>query len=466
MSEVLAQAFIEEKSYSAQTVTQIESRYAPIANLIRVAGDSDYNTLYGVAREVQYFAADEVNRFWYTIHDNDIEELPQTIITRYPMDGTGVDRVQDAVSAPSSEFGHQGIGLESLPGNATKLWCTDRSNQLAAIRFDFVPGGGAANKEQYVLFKGLDGFNSGVSCFDGLSLGGKYLIAHAKKVGVNTVVCRMWELAKMVSAGPGDHSNSYVHEIDVSVLYTPSLYPVQGLASDNTSVFGVSGGNGFSVAPRRMSKHSISDGALMEFNSNVMVGSVEALSDGSGISYEPEGLQFVHVNGVPRLCLGVRSGSSLIPSVFRIHAIGVTNDLDVNINTTGVISRFRRLGTQIGSIFVNSAAFCFRATGPTVNLRLGTNDLDQWEIEAVKGGLRPMSSLTQLIGQSARSLLEVWSKFFMLAPGVGMTWNAGPPEGVVAMSPGSICVDTINGQIYVKKTGVTASGWKLVAQAA
>lgn len=465
MSEARVSNFTKGAMYSPQTITDIGGRYAPIANLIRLTGEAAYNTLYGVQREIQYFAADEVNRFWYTIHDNDVEALPQTIITRYPMDGVGLDRVQEAVSEPSSEFGHQGIGLELLANNATKLWCTDRTNQLAAIRFDFVAGGGAVNKEQYVLFKAQDGFNAGVSCFDGLSLGGKYVIAHAKKVGVNTVLCRMWDLSEMLLAGPGDHSSTYVYEIDVSVLYTSSTYPVQGLASDNNAVFGVSGGNGFAVGARRMSKHMVSDGMLMEFNSSVMVGSVEALEDGTGISYEPEGLQFVHVNGVPRLCLGVRSGSSLTPSIFRVHAIGVTTDLDLNINASGVISRFRRLGTQIGSIFVNSAAFCFRATGPTVNLRLGTNDVDQWEIEAAQGGFRPVNTLTQRIGQSARSMLEVWSKFFMLKSGVGVTWNAGSPEGVVAMSPGSICVDTVNGQIYVKKTGVAESGWKLVTQA-
>lgn len=457
---------IVDAQHSPQTIKDIGDNYTPIANLIRLTGDAAYNTLYGVQREIQYFAADEVNRKYYTIHDNDDPTTPLTMVTRYPMDGTAIDRIQEAVSLPSVEFGHQGLAVENLANNAVKLWCTDGTDKMAVIRFDFADGSGPVNKQKFTLFTAADGFNTDVSCFDGFSSNGAWLIGHAKIVGVDTVVARIWNKAAVIAAGPGDHSQTWIHEVNLGALYAPALFPVQGLASDGKSLFGVSGGNGFAVDPRRMYKYSIADNKVLEADHNVMVGSVEALADGTGISYEPEGLQFLNVNGVSRLCVGIRSGSSLTPSVFRIHAIGVKPAQSANVKASGVAWTWRRMFTAIGQVYLNSAAYCLHALGVGVNLRLGTQGVDDWEIEATARGWRPMTHLLQKIGQSTRMCLEVWSKIFVLGSGVIITSNAGSPEGVVTASPGSICTDTTNGEAYIKKSGTLAVGWKLITHAA
>lgn len=50
----------------------------------------------------------------------------------------------------------------------------------------------------------------------------------------------------------------------------------------------------------------------------------------------------------------------------------------------------------------------------------------------------------------------------------GPTWNshAGTPESAVVGSPGDLCSDTTNGELYIKHTGsATNTGWKLVTHA-
>lgn len=44
--------------------------------------------------------------------------------------------------------------------------------------------------------------------------------------------------------------------------------------------------------------------------------------------------------------------------------------------------------------------------------------------------------------------------------------NAGTPEASVSAQPGSLCVDSTNGEVYVKNTGSGNTGWKLITRAA
>lgn len=43
--------------------------------------------------------------------------------------------------------------------------------------------------------------------------------------------------------------------------------------------------------------------------------------------------------------------------------------------------------------------------------------------------------------------------------------NGGSPEGIFSAGPGSQCIDTGNGELYIKKTGTGNTGWKLVTHA-
>lgn len=48
---------------------------------------------------------------------------------------------------------------------------------------------------------------------------------------------------------------------------------------------------------------------------------------------------------------------------------------------------------------------------------------------------------------------------------VFVTQYAGSPESNVTADPGSFCLDTTNGEAYIKKTGTGNTGWKLVTHA-
>jgi hypothetical protein len=63
---------------------------------------------------------------------------------------------------------------------------------------------------------------------------------------------------------------------------------------------------------------------------------------------------------------------------------------------------------------------------------------------------------------------ELTAKVLGTGSEAGPKWksNAGTPEAAVVGSPGDLCSDTTNGELYVKKSGAaTNTGWKLVTHA-
>ena len=447
---------------SLTSVMGVDDRYLPIAKLVRATGDATYNALYGVKREIQSFAPDEVNRKYYSLHNNNDPVALKSIVTRYVMDSEGVAKAQDAVATPGNEFGHQGIAVENLPGNAVKIWCTDGLNPLGVIRFDFANGQPALNKEHYVLFSAADGFNAGISSFQGFSVDNQYVIGSAKVVGSNVIKCRLWLLSDLLDGGPGDYSASYKYEIDVSSLYDAD-HPIQGLACDNSSVYGVSGGNTLTAPARWMAKWDIATGALLETNHNVMIGSIEAALDGSGISYEPEGLNFVVAGGAPKLCVGIRSGSSLTPSVFRVHAINLKPVDRINARVSGKVLSIQRADEEIGSMEVNTSAMMMMAA-PGRQLRLGANGEYHIEIDTV-GNIRSFLDGVPSVGTQARRFNQGWFNQIRFGTGLAIRFGTGSPEGVVSEGPATIYMDFGNGDLYCKKSGTGNKNWKLITMA-
>ena len=452
------------KSASAINVTRDKASYGMVANFIRTLGDSTYNELYGTQREIQYFAQDVVNGYWYTIHDNDLVDN-RVIMIRYPKAAAGsINVTQDQVSLPTSLIGHQGLAVENLSSGEVKFWSTDGTNKLNAMRFDFVNGAEPLNIQKFTLFSEAQGFNPNVSCFDGIGFNQDFVVAHGLLVGQQRVICRIWDKAKMLASGAQDQTTTFLTEFDVKDLYAPSTHPVQGLAFDGETILGVSGGNGFAVAPRRAYRFAFPGGEILDADHNFMVGSVEASADGTGISYEPEGLQVISYNGLPRFSVGIRSGSSLNPSVFRVYALGVSGLKEININASGPIEVARRLGIPIGGTELNTTAIKHMAYGIGVNYRMGTNGVDDWEIEQTLRGLRPMTTDTQKIGQSTRRVLEIWTKILVLASNVIITSGPGSPEGALVAAVGSEYTQTdgAGGLVkWYKNTGTGNTGWGL-----
>lgn len=50
--------------------------------------------------------------------------------------------------------------------------------------------------------------------------------------------------------------------------------------------------------------------------------------------------------------------------------------------------------------------------------------------------------------------------------GLGIYVRAGSPEGAVTAVVGSLCLDSTNGEVYVKNSGTGNTGWKLITRAA
>lgn len=83
-----------------------------------------------------------------------------------------------------------------------------------------------------------------------------------------------------------------------------------------------------------------------------------------------------------------------------------------------------------------------------------------------------------VVGQGHPTLLDITNRpaKFLISqsdldstqpfPGfLGRYLNAGSPETVVAANVGVSCIDTTNGDLYIKKTGTTNAGWQLVGGA-
>lgn len=81
------------------------------------------------------------------------------------------------------------------------------------------------------------------------------------------------------------------------------------------------------------------------------------------------------------------------------------------------------------------------------------------------GNVLPDTADTKSIGAAALKWLGYFRTVFFGPSTAIMTSNAGTPEAVVSAPVGSICTDTTNGVMYMKKTGTGNTGWKLVTQA-
>ncbi|MES2359971.1 MAG: hypothetical protein V4529_16650 [Gemmatimonadota bacterium] len=82
-----------------------------------------------------------------------------------------------------------------------------------------------------------------------------------------------------------------------------------------------------------------------------------------------------------------------------------------------------------------------------------------WQIDGAGGGAETTVGWLTSAGQ----VLLVAD--LVIGAATSITYNAGSPESVVAANLGSLCCDTTNGELYVKKTGSGNTGWKLVTHA-
>lgn len=252
---------------------------------------------------IQAFAMDERSKSIYTLQLNGAKSGNQSTINRLPIEGP-IKRGSVGYSRPVSYYvGHQGLGIEYLSDGDFRLWTTAYTDPKQAVRYSYSDGHPLENIELYGLF-GKD-FRNRSSSTPTISHDQQYLIAIGLRKRASSVTVRVWRLADMIKRGPGDYSKSWLYEWDTLGL-TDSTHPTQGIASDGETIWMVAGNNDIHV-PKRLQGYTL-HGSLLFSDGNLKVGRAQAILDGSGSIYEPEGLALFYNGGRLILCLGILSG--------------------------------------------------------------------------------------------------------------------------------------------------------------
>lgn len=318
-----------------------------------VRGDYNYNSAlrYDIksilgnteSRGAQAFCFDERIRALYLMENG--------MMCRYDMDGP-VDAYEiDNSASPSPYIGHQGLSVEYLR-SGVKFWSTSAIGGRYAYRFDYVAGQPLGPGDNYKLF--TDGlFANSSSCTPSVSTCGLYLIAHGTRWGTMTTVIRVFEMRVLVEGGSGDYSDKWLYEWETQGLVREGN-PLQATACDGANVFLYAGGTGFgSNTYKRLYTFSLK-GELIMKEDNLRIGRGNALTDGSGVKYEAEGLAILQGPTGSTLCVGVMSGD-VRARRYRIYGVGMAIPMNAKSyyvvgNTTGSIGSSTATGREYMSI--------------------------------------------------------------------------------------------------------------------
>ena len=251
-----------------------------------------------------------------------------------------------------------------------------------AVRYDYVDNNPLANPEEFRLFDSSE-FETSTSCTPTVSYGQKYLLAYGKKIGSTDITVRVWDLLTIAQAGAGDYSEDYLFEWDSQTNFD-STRPTQGIASDGVYVWMLFGNNDINVS-KRLNVYTINGEVLRTLT--LTVGRDQALLDGAGTVYEPEGLSiFRNAAGGLMLCVGVISGD-LGTRFSRVYAIGldqpvVADEINVIGNQRSTIQNSETSGRD----FLSIRARLDGSTGSGFNLYGEDDSSNASQIGIVAGG--------------------------------------------------------------------------------
>ena len=252
---------------------------------------------------IQSFAIDERFGNLYTLQLSGKRSGNQSTINRFSFKDRSKLRTEGYSNPPSAEVGHQGLGIEYLPGRDFRLWSTANIDSRQVTRYRYADGRSLDQVQLFRLFG--DDFRNHTSATPTISYDQKYLVAYGMRRRTSTIVVRAWRLADLVKAGPGDYSKSFTYEWETKKFSGPPV-PIQGIASDGVRVWILAGNNSID-SPKRLQSYSI-EGELQSSNEHVWIGRDQARNDGSGMIYEPEGLALLRAGNGLILCAGIISG--------------------------------------------------------------------------------------------------------------------------------------------------------------
>ena len=285
----------------------------------------------GTSIGIQSIAFSENERRVYTLHLDGVGSGNNSTINRYEMDGD-IGALTQGNSTPVSQVaGHQGLAVES--GN-NRLWSTSFADKNDAVRYIYTDSAALSGAEIFTLFDNTE-FETSVSCTPTISYGQKYLLAYGTKTGAADTTVRVWDFAAMVAKGPGDHKDDYIFTWDTQGAVSATR-PTQGIASDGVYVWLIFGDIDINE-DKRIYTFTL-DGELIDFQT-MTIGRAQALLDGAGTVYEPEGLSiFRNAAGGLMLCVGIVSGD-LGTRFSRVYAVGL--DMPIVCDEVNILGNTR-----------------------------------------------------------------------------------------------------------------------------
>ena len=298
----------------------------------------------------QSIAVDEVNGYLYEQHVSTTFAPPDeaSVICRYDLYGNVYQTAIDS-SAATTSLGHQGLAVEYLKNNATKLWSAapyGAGNGNKACRFEYIIGSGGANSatianiETYQLFPAD---TSSQATSPTISYDQRYLLVEkgATVDGVSGNMIRVFDLAELRDGGASDYSNKFITEFFVSV--TAGTVPTAGfqtMVCDGQYVYIQGAGNSISE-PHTFAVYDLQGNFVAE-NRDYTVGRAAAALDGAGTLYEQEGSALMMIGGTLTLLSAISSGDSSARQL-RVYGLGaqvVENEFSVPPNSSMVFNKW------------------------------------------------------------------------------------------------------------------------------
>lgn len=341
-------------SSDGELVVSKSEVYDPViqgGGLINMATDflPEYaKVLYNVRRTglgkdnvVQDFVYDFANDVYYTLNASGVGANQIHVLNKHT-DVRNIDGVAESSTLGDGDLGHQGLSIQPDPLDPSNpyIWTsagrtafTDGENY--ALRCKYVAGGYVEDKQYFKLFNVGQGQGSVSTC---ISSCGTYLVAELQTINYEENLIRVFDFEKIKEGGSGDYSQegSFLYEFAVPSELISFELPLQALQCDGEFIY-VFTGNGDPDFPVKMVKMNMRGGNPV-VRDNVKIGRAEALLDGSGLQYEPEGAAWVkHKSGL-KLGLLIASGD-VGARINRIWVLGVgAEDAHYEEKYTDIIS--------------------------------------------------------------------------------------------------------------------------------
>jgi hypothetical protein len=150
----------------------------------------------------------------------------------------------------------------------------------------------------------------------------------------------------------------------------------------------------------------------------------------------------------PKVVIGPTSVADNTVPRFDLTSGSLIKDSSVVISNSDEVSGVTQI--DVGNIQINSNTIS--STNTDGNIVLSPDG---------SGNITTGTASTANILNRLRSSSGQWDSFADGTDTFGLYNRAGDPEGSIAANIGSLCIDTTNGNIYIKKTDTVNTGWQI-----